>query len=97
MALSKPPVYRKCVTAGCGGCEDDEFYPIADGPAKPPVAWRKVCGTCKIRPTLDDDFPQCGPCAAGVPLTAKRGPLVGRNDPCRCGSGRKFKKCCLRG
>lgn len=19
---------------------------------------------------------------------------VGRNDPCRCGSGRKFKKCC---
>ncbi len=22
------------------------------------------------------------------------GPLVGRNDPCPCGSGRKFKKCC---
>ena len=22
-------------------------------------------------------------------------PLVGRNDPCPCGSGRKFKKCCL--
>ena len=21
-------------------------------------------------------------------------PRVGRNDPCRCGSGRKFKKCC---
>ena len=21
---------------------------------------------------------------------------VGRNDPCRCGSGKKFKKCCLR-
>ena len=21
---------------------------------------------------------------------------VGRNDPCPCGSGRKFKKCCLR-
>lgn len=20
---------------------------------------------------------------------------VGRNDPCPCGSGRKFKKCCL--
>jgi len=19
---------------------------------------------------------------------------IGRNDPCRCGSGRKFKKCC---
>ena len=24
-------------------------------------------------------------------------PLAGRNDPCPCGSGRKFKKCCLDG
>lgn len=22
-------------------------------------------------------------------------PKVGRNEPCPCGSGRKFKKCCL--
>jgi tetratricopeptide (TPR) repeat protein len=22
-------------------------------------------------------------------------PAVGRNDPCRCGSGKKYKKCCL--
>ncbi len=22
-------------------------------------------------------------------------PKVGRNDPCPCGSGKKFKKCCL--
>ena len=22
-------------------------------------------------------------------------PAIGRNDPCPCGSGRKFKKCCL--
>lgn len=25
------------------------------------------------------------------------GPQVGRNDPCPCGSGKKFKKCCGRG
>lgn len=24
----------------------------------------------------------------------RTGPRVGRNDPCPCGSGRKFKKCC---
>lgn len=24
-------------------------------------------------------------------------PKVGRNDPCPCGSGKKYKKCCLRG
>ena len=25
----------------------------------------------------------------------RSGPHVGRNDPCPCGSGRKFKNCCL--
>ncbi len=25
-----------------------------------------------------------------------RSTIVGRNDPCPCGSGKKFKKCCLR-
>ena len=25
-----------------------------------------------------------------------KGPKVGRNDPCPCGSGKKFKKCCGR-
>ncbi|MBI3602386.1 MAG: preprotein translocase subunit SecA [Candidatus Omnitrophica bacterium] len=30
-----------------------------------------------------------------VPLASVRsGPKVGRNDPCPCGSGKKFKKCC---
>lgn len=30
--------------------------------------------------------------AVAEPIT--RGPRVGRNDPCPCGSGKKFKKCC---
>ena len=25
----------------------------------------------------------------------REAPKVGRNDPCPCGSGKKFKKCCL--
>ena len=30
-----------------------------------------------------------------VPRTVRHeGPKVGRNDPCPCGSGKKFKKCC---
>nr|MDT0252540.1 DUF1186 domain-containing protein [Endozoicomonas sp.] len=28
--------------------------------------------------------------------TVRDGPKVGRNDPCPCGSGKKFKKCCGR-
>lgn len=28
------------------------------------------------------------------PRTVRNGPKVGRNDPCPCGSGKKYKKCC---
>ena len=31
---------------------------------------------------------------AQKPEQAEKGP--GRNDPCPCGSGKRFKKCCLR-
>lgn len=27
------------------------------------------------------------------PIT-REAPKIGRNDPCSCGSGKKFKKCC---
>jgi uncharacterized protein len=29
-----------------------------------------------------------------VGQVVRGGPKVGRNDPCPCGSGKKFKKCC---
>lgn len=35
--------------------------------------------------------------AAGKPKPVKNpGSKLGRNDPCPCGSGKKYKKCCLR-
>ena len=33
---------------------------------------------------------------ASVPLR-RQGPKVGRNDPCPCKSGRKYKHCCAAG
>lgn len=27
--------------------------------------------------------------------TIVKGPKIGRNDPCPCGSGKKYKKCCM--
>jgi len=31
-----------------------------------------------------------------IEITPRRsGPKVGRNSPCPCGSGKKYKKCCL--
>jgi len=34
---------------------------------------------------------------APVKTIVNKAPKVGRNDPCLCGSGKKFKKCCGRG
>jgi len=36
------------------------------------------------------------PKAKGVPQSKRGTPKVGRNDPCSCGSGKKYKKCCGR-
>jgi len=38
--------------------------------------------------------------SAGLPFGSwaksnrREGPKIGRNEPCPCGSGKKFKKCC---
>jgi uncharacterized protein len=41
---------------------------------------------------IDDDVDLGG--LTGVVQVVRVGPKIGRNDPCPCGSGRKFKKCC---
>ena len=41
----------------------------------------------------DEDDEEIGPLNA-VPKTTRK---VGRNDPCPCGSGKKYKKCCGKG
>ena len=35
------------------------------------------------------------PIYVGREPVVRGAPKVGRNDPCACGSGRKFKKCCM--
>ena len=35
-----------------------------------------------------------GAAAEIAPVTVRSGPKVGRNDPCTCGSGKKYKNCC---
>lgn len=44
---------------------------------------------------IDGEYPQPPPSeqpAAPSPATSNK--TVGRNDPCLCGSGKKYKKCC---
>lgn len=37
---------------------------------------------------------QAGGAPAKVETVVHEGPRIGRNDPCPCGSGKKYKKCC---
>ena len=53
--------------------------PIEDG-SQAPAARRMI-------PRDEEGRPKQAP-------VVKSGPDVGRNDPCPCGSGKKYKKCC---
>jgi len=53
-------------------------------------------GVRKVRVTPKPRFHLCGShCFHGAEPQVRRSPKIGRNDPCPCGSGKKYKKCCL--
>ncbi len=54
---------------------------------------RKREGEVRVKKTLScyDDEPLPPP----VEPIKKKDEAPGRNDPCPCGSGRKFKQCCI--
>jgi len=58
--------------------------------------WKAIVGIEPNKPEDLTDFERLlgGQEQRSMPVT--RGPSVGRNDPCPCGSGAKFKKCCGR-
>jgi hypothetical protein len=59
------------------------FHPDDSGPTEPPEVQVPVA-----RP------PPSAPTEYVAPKPVNREPKIGRNDPCPCGSGKKFKKCC---
>jgi hypothetical protein len=54
--------------------------------------WRKVCAAVGV---MDGSVESKEPTVSEAPRMATTTGGVGRNDPCPCGSGKKFKKCCL--
>ncbi len=42
-----------------------------------------------------DIYAHWEPARTAARQPVKNGPKIGRNDPCPCGSGRKYKQCCL--
>jgi len=50
----------------------------------------------RLKKQIRHDLREEGADADSTTVT-RQSPRVGRNDPCPCGSGRKFKQCCRRG
>jgi uncharacterized protein len=101
-----PRYCRECeVRAMCnGGCPKDHIIQTPDGEA----GLNYICAGYKrfftyCRPYVTQ---LAALRRAGQPperlmqliqaAAAQARPKVGRNDPCPCGSGRKYKQCCLR-
>ncbi len=100
-----PRYCRACeVRAMCnGGCPKNRFLQTPDGE----VELNYLCAGYKRFFTHCEPFvTQLAALSRGhtaerqTPLVratdAQTSPIVGRNDPCPCGSGLKYKKCCLR-
>lgn len=45
-------------------------------------------------PGADESWPEADPAPSMLSEPYIAPPKIGRNDPCSCGSGKKFKKCC---
>ncbi|MHB1974635.1 MAG: YecA family protein [Acidimicrobiales bacterium] len=68
-----------------GGADDDDY----------PVVRQRTTLTFGDSGLSLDQLPDLlAAVNAAVPGSTPRGPRVGRNAPCPCGSGQKFKRCC---
>ncbi len=95
-----PQYCRACrVRAMChGGCPKDRILRTPDGEA----GLNYLCAGYKrffthCRPFLDQvaALSRRQPLDQAIPSSVQARPKTSRNDPCPCGSGRKYKKCCL--
>jgi uncharacterized protein len=89
--LALPRYCRQCdVLDMCnGGCPKDRFITTQDGES----GLNYLCRGFKRF------FTHCRPYFRNViehsRVRREQEPQIGRNDPCPCGSGLKFKKCCI--
>ena len=101
---SLPHSCRICAVLDCcnGGCPKDRFVGAPDGES----GANYLCAGYKAffthaRPAMRRlaSYVQTGRSIEGFAKLIRsadaKGSTAGRNDPCPCGSGRKYKKCCM--
>lgn len=62
-----------------------------------PRAGQRILGKIiKLKKLITRSLRQSDPDAVVSSTVTRTGGRIGRNDPCACGSGKKYKQCCLR-
>ena len=89
-AVPEPPQPRKSAQAAVASAAARAEEPAA-APARLPD-FARAMERRQERQQRDLQY-QTGAAQAEAPKPVKAGAKVGRNDPCPCGSGKKFKKC----
>ena len=56
--------------------------------------WQAIVGVEPDKPEDTSDLEELIRDSEKAPSAAPQAPRISRNDPCPCGSGRKFKRCC---
>jgi hypothetical protein len=64
--------------------------------ADPQKGRRLLSKLIKLKKLIGRELRESHPEAASSSTVTRATPAVGRNVPCPCGSGKKFKHCCLR-
>ncbi len=70
-----------------------QFIDIAKRMEKDGVDFKSIRSMKKWMEAHKAEFKNQGD-APKVQTVVHEGPKIGRNDPCPCGSGKKYKKCC---
>ena len=96
LQVQRTPAREPAATAansGAPGAGSQDSQPQA--PVPPPAPARYIAPKREqvAKPTSTSGGSD-GSDSAGK--TVRKGKKVGRNDPCPCGSGKKYKKCCGR-
>jgi len=73
-------------------CCDEDGEPLLDLPQD--VEDRLFAEAGDLIPACVLDIADYWRATRTAPLRQSSGPKAGRNDPCPCGSGKKFKRCC---
>jgi len=71
----------------------------AEGPRRAPLivsTSHEELESFEVAPTEQPRQPSPGRPAAKQQTVKREGRKIGRNDPCPCGSGKKYKHCCGR-